>query len=165
MKDQAAAFFFKLALGFLLTAVFSLIFTIGVGDIYGHGKPAADYILKYILPIILAIFFFIFRSYFDKPVHKRVPQGEGGAGNDINPYLVLLSVLAILWAAPMVIIYWRLNPANIKKAIQVTSLILGLCTGIIYYWARKEDFKTTAEKISFFMGIITGPPTIVEFLL
>lgn len=113
-----------------------------------------------ILSLVLGTFLFLWGigppvAYADPP--KPKPYG---------PLLGLFGVLIVVWTIPAIILYWVLEPSSLKKGLQVTSLIVGLCFGLIYYWYKYSSEKPSlADKITYFSGFTIGPPTILEFLL
>ncbi len=81
-----------------------------------------------------------------------------------NPIFLLLYVMVIVFTFPAIIIYWVLKPEDIKKAIEITVLLISISAGLIYYFKNKEKFPKPSDKITFFTGVFLGPVGIVKIL-
>jgi hypothetical protein len=91
----------------------------------------------------------------------RAPKMYEGLG----PVVLLSGVLLVVWAIPALVIYWFLNPATPKRAIQIAALFLSTGVAILYYLKNMEKFPHPDQKVTFFVGVSLTPPTVLEWLL
>lgn len=55
--------------------------------------------------------------------------------------------------------------AEPKPAFERTVLFFAMAFAFIYYAFRSDDFESTADRVTFFAGVIVTPPAIVNFAL
>lgn len=156
MKNRALTYLLKFAIGLFGTLVFIFISSIAL---LGLLKMPFLILVSLVLTILLVLFHRfsdrnVFYSY--EPPFSRFLR---------HPLFLLFFLLLAVWTFPAIFLYWFFEPENLKKGIQVTSLLLGILFSVSYYFFNSDDFKSTADKVSFFSGVILGPPTAFEFLL
>jgi hypothetical protein len=86
-------------------------------------------------------------------------------GLEDSPLMYYLLVTLILWAPALVIIYWMVNPANWRKAIEICVFLAGVILGVCYYIRHRKELPSISDKVTYFSGVCTVPVVIVKLLL
>jgi len=81
--------------------------------------------------------------------------------------LIMVSgCIFVISAIPAIFLYWVINPTNIKKGIQVTVFFMSVIISVIIYFAGLKDrLPSVADKVTYFVGVCTGPVTVISILL
>jgi hypothetical protein len=111
--------------------------------------------------ITLALFVFSFGTV---PYTFR-GVGLPGPSETIQAILSLVAILLFLWAIPALIIYWIVNPANLKKAIKIGVFFSSSALSVFFYLSNRKLFRSPADIVGFFSGTCLGPVAIIDILL
>jgi hypothetical protein len=154
---------------YLLITFYSLGVAIVFAVVSRIGLPLTYYFFTSVSKWLVALFTLLALTLF---VYSfgTVPYTFGGIGLPGPPmwiqYLLsLVGVLLFLWAFPALIIYWIINPQNVKRAIKIGVFLSSSGLAVIYYLSNRKVFRSPADTVSFFSGACFGPVAIVEILM
>ena len=154
-------FIATIILAFIISALFALVSRLGLPFLTYFIKDLPFYVI--LLLCILTLFLFIY-SFRTVPYTFR-GMGLPGPSEIIQNILSLIAILLFLWAIPALILYWTINPDNLKKAIRIGVFLSSSSLSIVFYLSNKKMFKSPADIVSFFTGACLGPVGIIEILL
>src|SRR3989339_1432067 len=107
--------------------------------------------------IIFVLTIFSYRNFYD--YYSKLPANV----NACHPssiqffFTFLLSIILLITAVPALIIYWLVNPSNIKKGIQIAVFCVVGISGVLYYIKNRDKFPTAADKITYFSALFIAP--------
>lgn len=144
----------------MVSAIFSATSRLGLPYLSNLFFKLPFYVILILSLITLIVFVFSFGTV---PYTFR---GSGLPGPSITIQLALsiIAILLFLWAIPALIIYWAINPVNLKKGIKIGVFISSTSLSVIYYLSNRKAFKSPADIVSFFSGSCLGPVAILEIL-
>lgn len=145
----------------LISALFAVISRLGL--------PSLSYILSklpfYVIVILSLLTLFLFVYSFGTLPYTFRGIGLPGPSETIQLILSFIAILLFLWAIPALIIYWTINPDNLKKAIKIAVFLSSSALSLVVFLSKREIFKSPADIVSFFSGACLGPVGIIEILL
>lgn len=100
----------------------------------------------------------------DIELHRKAPQPDHVEGC-VGVLILTTGLLTLFSAVPALFIYWFDGRGDHKKALQVSSLVIGTLVAIVCYLRAPEEFPSKADKLTFFSFAILFPPGVIEFLL
>lgn len=153
-------FFYILFYAIIISAIFSAISRLGLPYLSNIFFKLPFYVILILSLITIPLFVF---SIGTVPYTFR---GSGLPGPPVKIQLTLsiIAILLFLWTIPALIIYWAINPVNLKKAIKIGIFLSSTLLSLIYYLSNKKVFKSPADIVSFFSGTCLGPVAILEIL-
>ena len=139
----------------------------------------SDWDKLFLNALILSIVYSLYRSTFilknlvskkKKKKYNKDKEDKGYVSPELAKQIflsviIVFSVMCIVLAFPIMIIYWTGNSTNYKKSIQIGLTVLSIGISIIYYINNKEKLPSVADKVGFFGGVVLGPPGLIEFIL
>jgi hypothetical protein len=154
-------FIATVALAFILSSIFAIISRIGLPYLTTFLENLPLYVI--LILSLLAIISFIYS--FGTVPYTFSGIGLPGPSETIQAILSLVAVLLFLWALPALILYWMINPDNLKKAIRIGVFLSSSSLSLVFYLSNKKRFRSPADIVSFFSGACLGPVAIIEILL
>lgn len=100
------------------------------------------------------------RIYHYKNIENFNDKGFNSSGCNL-----IIVVLLILFLVPSILFTWVLNPDDINKSINITTLIFSIVGSTIFYILLKHRFKSIEGVVGYFSGCIAGPITVVQAFL
>ena len=91
--------------------------------------------------------------------------GEIESGPNRNPLTLLFSILLIVWAIPVLVIYWIISPNPPQKAVKIAVLLMSTGTGTMYFLYNRDQFPSIADKVTYFAGMTLTPVGVLDILL
>lgn len=104
----------------------------------------------YVILIFSLVTLFLFVCSFGPLLFTFRGIGLLGPSETFQAILSLVAILLFLWAIPVLIIYWTINPNNLKKAIRIGVFLSSSSLSLFYYLSNKKKFKSPADIVSFF---------------
>ena len=153
-------FFYILFYSLIISLIFSLVSRLGLPFFSNLFLRLPFYIIIITSLIVLIIFVY---SIGTVPYTFR-GSGLPGPSVTIQLTLSIIAILLFLWVIPALIIYWAVNPINLKKGIKIGIFIASTLLSVVYYLSNKKAFKSPADIVSFFSGTCLGPVAILEIL-
>jgi hypothetical protein len=154
-------FIATVALAFIFSSISALISRIGLPYLTTFLENLPFYVI--LILSLLAIIAFLY-SFGTVPYTFR-GIGLPGPSETIQAVLSLVAILLFLWALPALILYWMINPNNLKKAIRIGVFLSSASLSLVFYLSNKKMFKSPADIVSFFSGACLGPVAVIEILL
>ena len=71
--------------------------------------------------------------------------GEIESGPNRNPLTLLFSILLIVWAIPVLVIYWIISSNPLQKAVKIAVLLMSTGTGTMYFLYNRDQFPSIAD--------------------
>ncbi len=150
-----------ISLATIISALFAVISRLGVPYLSHLLAKLPFYVILFLSLVTLLLFVFSFGTV---PYTFR-GIGLPGPSETIQAILSLIAILLFLWTIPALIIYWTINPDNLKKAIKIGVFLSSSALSMVFYLSNKKLFKSPVDIVSFFSGACFGPVAIIEILL
>ena len=145
----------------IISALFAIISRLGIPFLSHLFVNLPFYVILILSIITLSVFVYTSGTV----IYTFRGIGLPGPSETIQAILSLVAILLFLWVIPAIIIYWSINPDNLRKAIKIGVFLSSTALSLVFYLSNTKMFKSPADIVSFFSGACLGPVVIIEIFL